>query len=157
MNFALNSSQMNLTQHIIYQGNIMNIWWGLWSVCSETANIALLSWCALMFTVLGECSHEKIESGFCWAFPPTHAGQRPRLLVGPKICAECTEKSIPQPAKQLYTLCWISWKIRVYDEVRSQTGFIFMLCHDNCCQLTREKMFPPDSKTCSTIDRWAWI
>lgn len=81
MKFAVNPSQMNLTQYIIYPGTIMNICWGLWSVCSEAAAIALLSWCALMFTVLGECNHEKAESGFCWALPHAPPGQRPRLLV----------------------------------------------------------------------------
>lgn len=80
-----------------------------------------------------------------------------QAACGPKGLHWEINTSACQAAKQLYTLCWISWKIRVYDEVRSQTGFNFTLCHDNWCQLTREKMFPSDSKTCSTIGRWAWI
>lgn len=62
-----------------------------------------------------------------------------------------------QAAQQLYPLCWMPWEIKIYDEVRSTTGFTFALCHNDWCQLTWEKLLPSDSKTCSTIDSWAWI
>lgn len=144
---------MNLTQYIIYQGNIMNIWWGLWSVGSEAATITLLSWCSLWV----QPRESRIR--FLLSFSTLSSRTETQAACGPKgLCRVHWENdtSTCQAARQLSTLCWISWKIKVYDQVRSQTGFIFTLCHDNP-QLTRGKLFPSDFKTCSTIDRWAWI
>lgn len=140
---------MNLTQYIIYQGSIMNIWWGLWSVGSEAAAITLLSWCSLWV--------QPRESGFCWVFPHFHPGQRPRLLVGPKGSVGALRKwclNLPSCQAAVHPVLNLLENKGLWS--RSQTGSTFTLCHDNP-QLTREKLFPSDSKTCSTIDRWAWI